>query len=157
MAEMLAMHPTVLAKIEKGERAVRIVEAAAIADLFDVSLDSLLGRRDGLANDVADILNGLQHAAGKATLDVGAIHGAIEGWFMELGSLDFDGREALGEAGGQALKALADAQTALYAITQVEAPQRVAVARLDELIERRAAEKIVEMLTKMEKDSETQS
>lgn len=38
------IYPTTIAKIESGERAVRIDEAAAIADLFEMSLDSLLGR-----------------------------------------------------------------------------------------------------------------
>lgn len=39
------LHWTTIAKIEKGERSVRIDEAAAIADLFDTSVDALLGRQ----------------------------------------------------------------------------------------------------------------
>lgn len=39
------LHWTTIAKIEKGERSVRIDEAAAIADLFDTSVDALLGRK----------------------------------------------------------------------------------------------------------------
>jgi transcriptional regulator with XRE-family HTH domain len=39
------LHWTTIAKIEKGERSVRIDEAAAIADLFDMSVDALLGRQ----------------------------------------------------------------------------------------------------------------
>ena len=38
------MHPTTIAKIEAGDRSVRINEAVGIADLFEVSLDTLLGR-----------------------------------------------------------------------------------------------------------------
>ena len=38
------IYSTTVAKIESGERAVRIDEAAALADLFDVSVDALLGR-----------------------------------------------------------------------------------------------------------------
>ena len=41
------IYPTTIAKIESGERAVRIDEAAALADLFEMSLDSLLGRNPG--------------------------------------------------------------------------------------------------------------
>jgi hypothetical protein len=41
------MHPTTVAKIEAGDRSVRINEAVGIADLFEVSLDSLLGRKLG--------------------------------------------------------------------------------------------------------------
>jgi transcriptional regulator with XRE-family HTH domain len=39
------MHPTTIAKIEAGDRSVRINEAVGIADLFEVSLDALLGRQ----------------------------------------------------------------------------------------------------------------
>jgi len=42
------IYPTTIAKIESGERSVRIDEAAALADLFDVSLDALLGREPGV-------------------------------------------------------------------------------------------------------------
>jgi transcriptional regulator with XRE-family HTH domain len=50
MAKMLSdrgiqpMHPTTVAKIEAGDRSVRINEAVGIADLMDVPLDTLLGR-----------------------------------------------------------------------------------------------------------------
>jgi transcriptional regulator with XRE-family HTH domain len=53
MAKMLSdrgihpMHPTTVAKIEAGDRSVRINEAVGIADLFEVSVDSLLGRKPG--------------------------------------------------------------------------------------------------------------
>ena len=53
MADMLSdkgiapMHATTIAKIEAGSRSVRINEAVGIADLFEVSLDSLLGRKPG--------------------------------------------------------------------------------------------------------------
>ena len=52
MAEMLAdrcsqsIDPTTVAKIEAGRRSVRINEAVAIADLFEVSVDALLGRQE---------------------------------------------------------------------------------------------------------------
>ena len=39
------LHPTTIAKIEAGDRSVRINEAEGIADLFEVSVDSLLGRK----------------------------------------------------------------------------------------------------------------
>ena len=39
------IYPTTIAKIEAGDRAVRIDELLAIADLFEVSLDGL--RRPG--------------------------------------------------------------------------------------------------------------
>lgn len=53
MARMLSdngvnpMHPTTIAKIESGQRSVRINEAVGIAELFEASIDSLLGRKPG--------------------------------------------------------------------------------------------------------------
>ena len=53
MAKMLSdngiypMHSTTIAKIEAGERSVRINEAVGIAELFGVSLDSFVGRKSG--------------------------------------------------------------------------------------------------------------
>ncbi|MGO9507584.1 MAG: helix-turn-helix domain-containing protein [Mycobacterium sp.] len=51
MSDMLSdkgiapMHTTTLAKIEAGTRSVRINEAVGIADLLEVSLDTLVGRQ----------------------------------------------------------------------------------------------------------------
>jgi|GEM_PF-2348463 len=42
------IYPTTIAKIESGERSVRIDEAAALADIFEVSLDAILGREPGV-------------------------------------------------------------------------------------------------------------
>jgi transcriptional regulator with XRE-family HTH domain len=67
LAKMLAnkdihMHWTTIAKIEKGERSVRIDEAAAIADLFDVSVDTLLGRKPTAQRDLRYALGALTDA-----------------------------------------------------------------------------------------------
>jgi hypothetical protein len=68
MAKLLAekgvhLHWTTIAKIEKGERSVRIDEAAAIADLFDVSVDTLLGRKQTQQRDLDYALGALTDAA----------------------------------------------------------------------------------------------
>ena len=41
------MHATTVAKIESGKRSVRVVEALGMAEVFDVSIDSLMGRTLG--------------------------------------------------------------------------------------------------------------
>jgi len=38
------MHPTTVAKIEAGDREVKLDEAAALADLFGMSLDAMSGK-----------------------------------------------------------------------------------------------------------------
>jgi transcriptional regulator with XRE-family HTH domain len=65
-----SMHWTTIAKIEKGTRSVRIDEAAAIADLFGISVDALLGRR---ARPVADRVHILTTAADTATRSTNTI------------------------------------------------------------------------------------
>ena len=76
MAKMLTakgiqMHWTTIAKIEKGDRLVRIDEAAGIADLFETSVDVLLGRAapDG-AGGLANEIRLARHAATRAQLDI---------------------------------------------------------------------------------------
>jgi transcriptional regulator with XRE-family HTH domain len=60
------IYPTTIAKIESGERAVRIDEAAALADLFEVSLDALLGRgASAPRNELAYVLRLLRDTAGE--------------------------------------------------------------------------------------------
>lgn len=120
-AKGIPMHWTTIAKIEKGDRSVRIDEAAGIADLLGVSVDSLLGRRVDPQNDFADILRSLKHAAGKSVLDVGAVHTLIQGWFMELHGFDeYEGWGNLDAEGGRALGALSEAQDALWRISAFE-------------------------------------
>lgn len=57
LAKMLAdkgikgIYTTTVAKIESGERAVRIHEAAALADIFDTTVDSMLGRRPAAGDE----------------------------------------------------------------------------------------------------------
>ena len=65
------MHPTTIAKIELGERSVRINEAVGIANLFEVSLDSLLGHPSGpRQHDVTYELRALRDTARKSSQEV---------------------------------------------------------------------------------------
>lgn len=49
------MYPTTIAKIEAGDRAVKIEEAVALADLFDLTLDVLTGRNYESAGQAAEM------------------------------------------------------------------------------------------------------
>ena len=44
-------YPTTVAKIESGERSVKLDEIAAIADIFGVSIDTFIGRQSNPARD----------------------------------------------------------------------------------------------------------
>jgi transcriptional regulator with XRE-family HTH domain len=77
MAKMLnskgiaPMGASTIAKIEAGTRSVRINEAVAIADLFEISLDSLLGRKQlGKLNQLAQDLLMLRSVADRYVVDL---------------------------------------------------------------------------------------
>src|SRR4051794_16407878 len=69
----IPMHWTTIAKIEKGDRSVRIDEAAAIADLFELSLDSLMGRKAKLENEHLHTLRAVFDTAQQCGWQVAAI------------------------------------------------------------------------------------
>jgi hypothetical protein len=64
------MHATTIAKIEAASRSVRINEAVALADLFGVSLDWLLGREPDDTTLTFAMVNVSSYAgtAGRQTL-----------------------------------------------------------------------------------------
>jgi transcriptional regulator with XRE-family HTH domain len=50
------LHYSAIAKIERGDRSVRIDEASAIADVFGISVDTMLGRRARPQSDRVHLL-----------------------------------------------------------------------------------------------------
>ena len=85
MAKMLSdkgiqpMHPSTVAKIEAGDRSVRINEAVGIADLFEVSLDSLLGRKPGTQrNDLTYLLRALRQSSQQVGASLETIRELLE-------------------------------------------------------------------------------
>lgn len=111
---MPSVYPTTVAKIESGERAVRIDEATLFADIFDVSVDALLGRS---ASFQKDRLYAVQDAALQASAGVSAIATTLMNVFPELDGLEFDNREAVMVAAGRAQAALKEAVDALMVVT----------------------------------------
>lgn len=95
-ANGLDLHWSTIAKIENGDRSVRIDEAARIADVFQVSLDTLLGRTIAPGRDEVYTEQALVHAMGQTVAmaeslesslrdraaDVAAFH--PEGWVRGL-------------------------------------------------------------------------
>lgn len=79
------VHPTTIAKIEAGDRAVRIDEAAAIADVFGVSLDALLGRK-GMEDDASHAMTTLADEAGQLMPVVTQVRERLRRAYAELQS-----------------------------------------------------------------------
>jgi transcriptional regulator with XRE-family HTH domain len=70
-----------LSKIETGQRKVTATEAAAFCDLYDVTLDDLVG---GAADELDDITDGLVDDAVIAWTDVCAARSRVDGAAREL-------------------------------------------------------------------------
>lgn len=68
----LGFHASGIAKIEAGDREVRITELAAFADLFGASADAMLGRVSG-TTDVLWAASKLTDNAQKAAADIVAL------------------------------------------------------------------------------------
>jgi transcriptional regulator with XRE-family HTH domain len=111
----LAVYPSTVAKIEAGERAVRIDEIAALADIFGVSVGALVGHsvQRTRAGDKALTLNALarlaQHTVGQAE----SLEATLRDRLADLDSFDLrkDERTAQAEC-EHACDALGDAVAA---------------------------------------------
>lgn len=110
----VAMHATTVAKIEAGERGVRIDEAVGIADVLDVPLEWMLGRQStGPASEIRYSLRALQDRAQETITGLGAMIQALEDWEVDTFGIAFDGKDEL-DADLQALaKVLAGVQARL--------------------------------------------
>jgi transcriptional regulator with XRE-family HTH domain len=133
MAELLSdimrarVHATTIAKMEAGDRTVRIDEATAIADLFKVSLDSLLGRTARVENDPTYPLRALGDKAQRSISEVGAIDRAFRDRLIDVRGLEFHGRDDLESASERALVALTEAQEAFWKVAGFQVPDAGAV------------------------------
>jgi len=81
-------YASTIAKIESGKRAIKLDEASAMADLFGLSLDSLLGRT-GMEDDQAHALTVLADQAEKTLPDLMGTRETLRRAYQEL-ELQFD-------------------------------------------------------------------
>ncbi len=93
MAKMLSdkdipMHWTTIAKIERGDRSVRIDEAAGIADLFGISVDTLLGRRARPKSDRVHTLTAVVDTAYRSSDQIIEITSVIRDRVTDLSAFD---------------------------------------------------------------------
>jgi transcriptional regulator with XRE-family HTH domain len=112
-------HPTTIAKIEAGDRSVRIDEAVAIAEVLEVPLNSLLGLKTAVENDLAYAMSALQQTVGKSVWDVNAMYNTLRDRWADVLEVEFDGSDTVAAEGTQALDALQVAMDALYKVAPV--------------------------------------
>jgi DNA-binding XRE family transcriptional regulator len=82
------VYPTTVQKIENGERPARIDEATALAELFEVSVDALLGRRASPKHDQLYTLRVVLEAVHQAASQVSSIEMTLRDRVRELAALD---------------------------------------------------------------------
>lgn len=85
------LHVTTIAKIEKGTRPVRIHEAALIADVLEISVDSMLGRKVHRDDDVEYALGAYLESAQYASTQLASIRNVLSQRFAELAGLQSEG------------------------------------------------------------------
>lgn len=126
VAKMLAdkgihgIYPTTIAKIEAGDRAVRIDELTAIADLLDVSLDGLLGRLRRPGRDLTSTLQDFADTARLASVQLSTIEESLEAKAAEVAAFEFEGRDQIIEGCDWVRDVLAKAGEVLLATTMVK-------------------------------------
>jgi transcriptional regulator with XRE-family HTH domain len=84
----IPMHPTTIAKIEAGDRAARIDEVTAVADLFGVSLDTLLGRRAKPRSDLVYTLRDVSDTAYQSSAQIIEITSAIRDRITDVSAFE---------------------------------------------------------------------
>jgi transcriptional regulator with XRE-family HTH domain len=124
------IYPTTVAKIESGERSVRVEEAAAIADLYGTSLDALLGRNVDADAELSFVLRGITSSAERSAKQVGEIVTEMEQAREDLGTLgEFAGRDVLAADIKRTMQKLTAAQGALATTARFERGMTAAPTR----------------------------
>lgn len=133
VARMLAdrnvsTYATTVAKIEAGDRAVRLDEAVAIADIFGMSMDAFLGRGHSPEARLTDVLRTLQSTARQATEFATAGAAALRDRSVELTGFQFEGRDDLIARTDAACDALTQSAAALRKLLQINTSDDIEVA-----------------------------
>lgn len=108
-----SVYATTIAKIESGDRAVRINEAEALADLFELSIDALLGRT-APKTDVRYAARALHDAVEQTAWQLEVIEAGVRDRLADLEAFPGPKGFALGfpDAAAAACDQLADVRTA---------------------------------------------
>ena len=137
-----------IAKIESNKRArvVRLDEAAALADLFGLSIDTLIGRRTGFGDDLLFALRGLLEVARQSTQQLQITAADLQARFRDLAPYEFGGRKDLVFLGNEAGDALDKAIWKLMQLANFELPDNTDVRLRDDLVERAVVEKLEQLM-----------
>lgn len=113
----LGIYPSTIAKIEGGNRGVRVDELATLADVFGISVDALMGRASS-GTDLVWAMNRLSSDAQKSAGEVSAIMDRLNSEVddvLEYATDDTRPSDLLDSG----FKALAALQTAVNTLTEL--------------------------------------
>lgn len=119
LAEMLrtkglTAYPTTIAKIEAGDRAIQIDELVALAELFEVSIDMLLGHSTGRSQDKAFQMSTLVDAEQQSLWQLSTTERTLRQAVTNVDSFKLNANErTLRDGCEAACDAMVDAMTAL--------------------------------------------
>ncbi len=103
---------------------MRIDEAAAIADLFGIPLDALLGRHIERDTALDYVLRSVKHAARRSARQIAGTLAELDDSLADVDTMDFDGRNGLEADLHRAETALRKAEAALEDAAQFVLPAR---------------------------------
>ncbi|MGO9098676.1 MAG: helix-turn-helix domain-containing protein [Mycobacterium sp.] len=126
----LKVHTTTIAKIEYGERPAKLDEAVALADVFGVSLDSLIGRRSR-TGDKSLPLNALAKRAHGTAVTIDALEAGLREYLNELREFTLARDEA---------SAATECERACDALAEASAVVRKTEAKLARIQKRRLSD-----------------
>jgi transcriptional regulator with XRE-family HTH domain len=129
------MHNTTVAKIEAGDREIKLDEAAALANLFGLSVDSLLGRSQGAHQDLLYALGALEDAVFTSRNELDRVSKSLQERLHEIPA-DYEGYESLAQPVREFSSRLKAARVALDKL----------VDRFTEEAEQRATERAINRL-----------
>jgi transcriptional regulator with XRE-family HTH domain len=141
-ANGINLHWSTIAKIENGDRSVRIDEAARIADVFEVSLDTLLGRAAAPGGkDELYTLRALVHTAGHTASLAENLESSLRDRIADVAAFNPAGWARVLVTGCEgACEALAAAQDTLRGTLSLEHNEEMRALAREQLREQLEAE-----------------
>jgi transcriptional regulator with XRE-family HTH domain len=117
----VSVYATTITKIEAGDRAAQIDEIVAIAELFEVSVDTLLGRDTSQVRDKDYLLLALTDSAMRAKWQISSTEQQLRSALADMSSFDLRGPEkTVADGCAVACDAMADAVTAIHATERAQ-------------------------------------
>ncbi|BCP12380.1 hypothetical protein MINTM020_44780 [Mycobacterium paraintracellulare] len=106
------IYNTTIAKIEAGDREIKLAEAAGLASLFGLSVDSLLGRGRGMHQELIYALGALEDAVFTSRNELDRVSKLLQERLRNVPA-DYEGYETLAQSVREFLGRLKAARVAL--------------------------------------------